>query len=133
MDLSATKFRILLFGFDCLLYGTIIVPLFLSLLGKLQFEFGHFGCNDSSIRLEKRPSSVSKTSLLLFYFLLPFIFILLLESYEMFINIQANFRAKLKLSLKQVYLYYTRYFLWATLNILLNDILKLQLYHVPTS
>ena len=34
--------------------------------------------------------------------------ILLLESYEIFIHIQANFRAKLKLSLKQVYLYYTR-------------------------
>eukprot|EP00088_Acartia_fossae_P033185 TRINITY_DN3395_c0_g1_i3.p1 TRINITY_DN3395_c0_g1~~TRINITY_DN3395_c0_g1_i3.p1 ORF type:complete len:351 (+),score=19.27 TRINITY_DN3395_c0_g1_i3:167-1219(+) len=124
MDPTTVKCKILLALFDVLLYITIVIPLFLSIFGKLQFEIGFFDCNDPSIRRQKRPSSVSKTSLLLFYFLLPLVLILIVEFGHC---IQAKIKTlKLKLisALKKVYHLYVRYFLWATLNILLNDVLK---------
>jgi len=123
--MSWTRKKILFTGIDLLLYSSIVVVLFLSFIGKLPFEFGYFNCNDTSIRLEKRPSSVGLMPLLIFYFLLPLIAIFISEAFYSFENQEGNAKLKLLTSLKKVHHLYVRYFLWATLNILLNDMTKI--------
>lgn len=124
MSFTTLRWQVLFKCLDIVLYLSIFVPLSLSLLGKLNFEFGQFNCTDPSIRLEERDGTVGTASLLLFYFLLPFLMICIVQSIHSISKKSNNLRNKVTIIISNIYFIYSRYGVWATLNLLLNEVLK---------
>jgi len=124
MNLTTRRCKIIFKCLDIFLYLSIFVPLSLSLLNKLNFEFGQFNCTDPSIRLEKRESSVGAATLLLFYFLLPLLMICIVQSIHSLSSKSNNLKTKLSNIISSIYYIYSRYGVWATLNLFLNEVLK---------
>ncbi|XP_023325883.1 phospholipid phosphatase 3 isoform X2 [Eurytemora carolleeae] len=108
-------------GLDLFLYTIILVPLLLSILGYLHLETGSFNCNDSSINLHFRGNSVSRKHILTFIFL-PIIALVYLTEW---VQISApELRSRCKESGRRTLFIFIRYWIACTVNILVNDVLK---------
>jgi phosphatidate phosphatase len=119
---SEKRSRFIRVGLDLFLYTIILVPLLLSILGYLHLETGSFNCNDPTINLHFRGNSVSRKHILIFIFV-PIVALVFLTEW---VQISApGFRLRSQEAGRRTLFVFTRYWVASTVNILINDVLKM--------
>jgi len=115
------KKSLLRIGIDVFLYLSIFIPLLLSILGRFEFELGSFNCNDPSIRLQYRGNTLSR-KVVVFIIFIPIIFFVFIT--ELLRGARSSWKEQAKEAAVVTASIYVRYLVYSTLNILINDILK---------
>jgi len=107
--------------FDIFLYLTILIPLLMSILGYIKFDLGSFNCHDPLIKLEYRGNTVSRKVMVVLLFV-PILFLIFCTEicHSSFRSLRTVFS---EAGHRTLYIY-IRYWIGATINILVNDVLK---------
>jgi len=118
---TSSRLTYLRWSLDIFLYLTILVPLLLSILGYINVDLGSFHCNDPYINLEYRGNTVSRKVMVVLLFV-PILFLIFFT--EVSQSSLRSVRSVLKEAGHKTLHIYIRYWIGATINILVNDLLK---------